>query len=171
MGEVSRARFLRGRVGSPPPPLRPPWALRDAASFAASCDGCGLCAPACPDGLIVMGDDKLPTVSFVNGGCDFCAACAAVCPTGALKREDGAPAWDHVARIGASCLSYGGVECRMCGDHCRTAAIAFQPLGRGRWLPTVRAADCTGCGACVGPCPARAIVMIHPATEGSKACA
>lgn len=160
MSDVSRARLLRGGFKKPaPPPVRPPWALRDAAAFRNACDGCGDCVPACEPGLIALAEDGLPIVSFAETGCDFCGACAAACAKGALKHDDDAPAWDHVARIGASCLSYQGVECRMCGDHCPTSAIAFQPMGRGRWLPTVIEADCSGCGACVAPCPARAVAL------------
>lgn len=176
MSGVSRARLLRGGLKAPaPPPLRPPWALRDAARFRSACDGCGDCVPACAPGLISLGEDGLPVVSFADMGCDFCGACAAACAKGALKRDDDAPtfggAWGHVARIGASCLSYQGVECRMCGDHCPTSAIAFQPLGRGRWLPAVVEAACTGCGACVAPCPAHAVAMNPPSVERDEACA
>lgn len=171
MGDVSRARLLRGGVKAPPPPLRPPWALRDAVTFKSACDGCGKCAPVCEFGLISLGADETPVVSFADMGCDFCGACADACPTGALRRTDESAAWDHVARIGASCLSYSGVECRMCGDHCPTSAISFQPLGRGRWLPNVSEADCSGCGACMAPCPARAIAMNPTTAERGKACA
>lgn len=175
MSGVSRARLLRGNVKVAPPPLRPPWALRGAKAFDTACDGCGKCAPACEIDLIALGADGKPFVSFADMGCNFCGACADACPTGALRRDDESAPWDHVARIGASCLSYGGVECRMCGDHCPAGAIAFQPLGRGRWLPSVREADCSGCGACVAPCPSRAITMNpfgnSPSAERGKACA
>lgn len=63
------------------------------------------------------------------------------------------------ARIGAGCLSYTGTDCRMCSDHCDHGAIRFRPLGRGRWLPTVEAGGCTGCGDCASVCPVKAVTM------------
>ncbi|WP_167525393.1 4Fe-4S dicluster domain-containing protein [Roseomonas genomospecies 6] len=63
------------------------------------------------------------------------------------------------ARIGASCLSFNGTDCRMCSDHCDPGAIRFRPLGRGRWLPMIEAGGCTGCGDCVGVCPVKAVTL------------
>jgi ferredoxin-type protein NapF len=171
MTQISRMRLLRGGVKTAPPPLRPPWALRDARAFAQACDGCGKCVPACEINLIAPGSDGRPVVSFAETGCDFCGACADACPTGALERSDEAAPWDHVARIEASCLSFRGVECRMCGDHCPAGAIIFQPLVGGRRLPAVIEADCTGCGACVAPCPVQAVKTTPANAERGKACA
>lgn len=70
-----------------------------------------------------------------------------------------APSQALEARIGAGCLSYTGIDCRMCGDHCDHGAIRFRPLGRGRWLPIIEEGGCTGCGDCAGVCPVKAVTM------------
>jgi ferredoxin-type protein NapF len=156
---VSRASLLRGQFRSEPGVIRPPWAVTEARAFASACDACGRCGPACPEGIIVFDRIGRPTVDFAKGGCTFCGACAEACPTGALARATEAAPWQLAARIGADCLSFGGIDCRMCADHCDTAAIRFRPLGRGRWLPNIEEADCTGCGACVGVCPVKAVAV------------
>lgn len=157
---VSRAGLLRGRFRPDANAIRPPWALVDAQAFASACDACGRCGPACPEGIIAVDRIGRPQIDFAKGGCSFCGACADRCPTGALSRvEEGSP-WSLVATIGAACLSLAGTDCRMCQDHCDPAAIRFRPLGRGRWLPTVEEADCTGCGACVAVCPVGAVSVV-----------
>lgn len=167
---LSRANLLRGRFRPEPDAIRPPWALADARGFAAACDACGRCAPACPEGIVAFDRLGRPVVDFARGGCTFCGACAEVCPAGALRRAGDEPPWTLTAVIGASCLAFGGVECRVCGDHCEPRAIRFRPLGRGRWLPAIEAADCTGCGACVGVCPVKA-VSVGPADQQKESAA
>ncbi len=160
---VSRASLLRGQFRSDPDVIRPPWAIGaasdEARAFASACDACGRCAPACPEGIIVFDRVGRPIMDFAKGACTFCGDCATACLSGALVRTEDAAPWTLKAGIAAACLSFGGVDCRMCGDHCETRAIRFRPLGKGRWLPAVEAADCTGCGACVGVCPVKAIAV------------
>ncbi|WP_448206202.1 ferredoxin-type protein NapF [Azospirillum sp. sgz302134] len=167
---VSRASLLRGAFRADtgkqpirPEPIRPPWAIPDARGFAAACDACGRCGPACPERIITIDRIGRPVVDFSENGCTFCGACAEACPTGALARSapDVAP-WTLTARIGADCLSFNGTDCRVCADHCDERAIRFRPLGRGRWLPDIEAVDCTGCGACVGVCPVKAVTVAPP---------
>lgn len=62
------------------------------------------------------------------------------------------------AEISADCLSLKGVACRICGEHCDSGAIRFHLRVGGTPLPEVTA-DCNGCGACVGVCPATAISL------------
>ncbi|WP_035692134.1 ferredoxin-type protein NapF [Azospirillum halopraeferens] len=162
MAGVSRADLFRGHVAASPAAIRPPWALEDAASFAAACDGCGRCAAACPERIIGRDRPGRPAMAFAAGGCTFCGACADACPTGALNRTGAAAAaapWTLVADVGARCIALSAVECRICGEHCPAGAIRFRPLGGGRRLPEVDAAACTGCGACAGPCPAGVITL------------
>jgi len=74
-----------------------------------------------------------------------------------LQRADDRPPWTIRARIGNLCLAERGVECRICGEHCEAEAIRFPPRLNAPPLPVVNHEACTGCGACVGPCPSRAI--------------
>lgn len=89
-------------------------------------------------------------------------------PESAPTAPDAETAGPRVARIGGSCLSFGGVECRVCGDHCGPRAIRFRPLGRGRWFPDLEESRCDGCGDCAAPCPIGAITLIpQPVPEAA----
>lgn len=155
MVDISRRAFLRGRSSSPPP-LRPPWA-GDEASFTQRCTRCGDCLPACPQHILVAAPGGYPTVDFTKAECTFCGACATACRPAALRREEGVPPWRVKAVIGESCLPQRGVVCRLCGDYCEVRAIRFPPRLGGVLLPVVNGELCTGCGACVGPCPVGAV--------------
>lgn len=166
---LARRDLLRGVFARPAAPrvLRPPHAL-DEDRFLAACDGCAACAPACPERVIRLDGERRPVLRFEHGECTFCDACVEACPTGALAREGGR-AWVAKAEISAKCLAVGGVHCRSCGDACPTGALAFRPLPDGRFLPLVAEADCTGCGACVAPCPVEAVTVIEPEYVGDAA--
>jgi len=157
-GALSRRNFLRGRFSARGPLLRPPWAVAEA-DFSHLCTRCGDCSAACPTRIIAAGDGGYPTLDFGRGECSFCAACVAACPSGALQRQAAQSPWSLRATIGDSCLARRRVECRVCGDLCAAAAIRFLPAPGGPSLPLLDAACCTGCGACVAPCPVRAIVV------------
>lgn len=64
-----------------------------------------------------------------------------------------------IATIGTACLSSRGVACRICAEHCDLGAIGFRPSRGGIVTPIVDPAACTGCGACLTPCPAGAIAL------------
>lgn len=49
-----------------------------------SCSKCGLCARACPVGIIVVDDGFPETVAKIEKGCITCGHCVAVCPSAAL---------------------------------------------------------------------------------------
>lgn len=136
--------------------VRPPHAGAEQ-DFLADCERCGDCARACPTGIIVM-SGGYPEVNFAAGGCDFCGACADACRTGALARHRPV-GWRHRVTVGASCLAGEGVVCRVCGEQCEAGAIRFRLAVGGRVAPVLDATACTGCGACVAPCPAAAVTV------------
>jgi ferredoxin-type protein NapF len=155
MVDASRRGFLRGRP-RPRAEIRPPWALPEP-TFSDRCTRCGDCLRACPQRILVAGDGGFPTVDFARGECTFCGACATACQPSALVRHDGQPAWPYRALLGAACLALHGSECRVCGDFCDARAIRFAPRIGGSPLPAIDKDSCTGCGACVAPCPTAAI--------------
>lgn len=156
MVDLSRRSFFRGRP-RPRTELRPPWALQENA-FIDHCTRCNDCVKACPTQIIVIGDGGYPTVDFSLGECTFCGDCVSCCQPKALVRlEPEQAAWTYKATIGEDCLPRQGVECRVCGDFCDARAIRFPPRLGGSPLPEIDAETCTGCGACVAPCPVTAI--------------
>ena len=105
-------------------------------------------------------DGGFPGVDFSRGECTFCGDCVRGCEPQALLRSDPAASpWAMVAAIGADCLAVRGVECRVCGEACPEGAIRFRLQLGGVAQPVLDAGGCTGCGACIGPCPTRAIAM------------
>ena len=153
MVDASRRGFLRGRPRGPAP-LRPPWALPEA-DFADRCSRCGDCLKACPTGILIPGEGGFPGVDFSRGECTFCGDCRNACRTGALAPGD--IPWRLALAVAESCLPGQGVECRSCEDACDTSAIRFRPRLGGPALPEIDPERCTGCGACVAPCPTGAI--------------
>lgn len=160
MFDLSRRAFFRGRP-RPKAEKRPPWALPEA-DFIDRCTRCNDCITACPTHVLTVGDGSYPTIDFREGECTFCGDCVTACLPKALVRQDGKPAWMYKALIGEDCLPYQGVECRVCGDFCDARAIRFPPRLGGSPLPEIDADQCTGCGACVGPCPTAAITISLP---------
>lgn len=154
----SRRNFLRGKLSTGTAPLRPPWSLPPE-RFPESCTRCGDCARACPTRIIEQGDGGYPVVNFRINECTFCGACADTCQTGALRRAPGQIPWAVRASIGEACLAGKQVECRICGEACEPRAIRFRPRPGGIAMPELDGDQCTGCGACVAPCPASAILV------------
>ncbi len=160
--KIDRSQFLRGTLWGRRSPLRPPWSGAEA-SFIDFCRRGGACIDACPEGILIAGRGRLPEVDFARGECTFCAKCVQACPTGALSlanaadSEAGLRPWTVVAEMTEACLSMKGVSCRVCAEHCDADAIRFALAVGGGARPTVETALCTGCGACVAPCPVNAI--------------
>ena len=159
---ASRRSFLRGAFGETLP-MRP-FGAGTEATFAAACDGCGDCIRACGPAILTAGRDGRPLMHFDENACTFCSDCIRACDRGALQVDR---PWTWRALADATCLSANGVACRACQDHCDPGAIRFRLQAGGRARPEFDPADCTGCGACVAPCPADAIrlAQIQPATE------
>ena len=166
----SRRAFLFGAQAEPrvDAGLRPPWTLPDA--FMDACTGCGSCVPACPEGIVTLDEQSLAAVDFRRGSglCSFCGACADVCPEPvflALAFRAGTPPWTLRAEIGAGCLTHDGVMCQSCKDACGDSAIRFVYAAGRVAQPVIDLDRCTGCGACVGPCPASAIEIRRGAAD------
>jgi ferredoxin-type protein NapF len=156
---LSRRGFLRGRLQADRgEDIRPPWAI-GASTFELACTRCGACVEACPQTILKPGDGGFPRVDFKTAGCSFCGDCVAACEPQVLRRPDGGPPWSLRVSVSPACLPQHGVECRVCGEICEANAIRFRPRLGGVPIPEVLADPCTGCGACVAPCPAGAIAM------------
>ena len=160
MVDLSRRAFFRGRP-RPKSELRPPWALVEG-DFIDACTRCNDCVATCPTHILIAGDGGYPTVDFREGECTFCGDCVAACQPKALKRTGDQPAWPYKAIVGDDCLPRQGVECRVCGDFCDARAIRFPPRLGGSPLPEIASERCTGCGACVAPCPTLAMTVKLP---------
>ena len=162
-GGLSRRALLRGRVRAEDLP-RPPGA---GAGFETLCTQCGDCARACPEGILLRDGDGFPVLDPRAGGCSFCGACTAACPSGALVADRPFP-WR--VTLGPGCLSGAGTGCRICEDHCDAAAIRFRPALGGRATPAIDPAACTGCGACIAPCPTGALTLSPIPTAEPASC-
>jgi ferredoxin-type protein NapF len=155
--DASRRGFLRGKRRAAP--LRPPWVLADDTRFTQACTRCGECVRVCPQQVLLAGDGGYPEIRFDARGCTLCGDCVRVCRPAALLRVDGEAPWTLTATITHACLARRQVECRICGDACDARAIGFRPRIGGVALPQVDGDRCTGCGACVAPCPVGAVAM------------
>ncbi|MFY0619089.1 ferredoxin-type protein NapF [Shimia sp.] len=159
---LGRRSILKGRFDGSFA-LRPPGAL-GAGLFEEACSHCGDCALECPQAIIVADEEGFPKVDVSARGCTFCGTCAEVCEDGAILSAEG---WDVRASVDDTCLSVQGVSCRTCEDHCDAGAIRFRLMTAGRAQPEVSLDDCTGCGACVAPCPSDAISLLRSAPQPS----
>ncbi len=161
---VSRRGFLRGRASAPdtPPAFRPPWS--DEQRLNEHCTSCGACVDACETTIISIGPDKKPQVSFELGECTFCKACVTACDEPIFNLDQVAP-WRLGVLIGDSCLLKVGVTCQLCTDQCDAQALRLDLRVRPAGAIQIDQNACTGCGACIAPCPVSAIDMINPQQE------
>lgn len=169
-GPVGRRDFLRGRFAAraaAPRALRPPFAIAEAA-FLRACDACLKCVGACEAGIIRIDAGMKPVLQFTHGECSFCLDCVDACPTGALDRAQG-EAFTAIASVSAGCIATGGVYCRSCADACPAGAVRLAPVAGAAAAPAIDPGTCTGCGACVAPCPVGAIVVANPLLLGEAA--
>lgn len=130
-----------------------PWVISPT-HFLDNCTQCGDCLAACPEEIIIKGDGGFPSVNFDLGECDFCGKCAEVCKEPIFTSITETP-WQKKANINDSCLANQNIYCRSCAESCETQALTFQ-IGISA-VPQIDSDLCNGCGACVAPCPTKAI--------------
>lgn len=137
----------------------PPWT--QARRLADACTQCDACITACPEAILVRDAHGFPRVDFNRGECSFCAACATACAENVFFALS-MPPWKIRASADETCLARAGVVCQSCKDACGAGAIRFL-LAAGRVAtPAFDLERCTGCGACVSPCPVKAITIGEP---------
>ncbi|MDB1125564.1 ferredoxin-type protein NapF [Vibrio algarum] len=136
-------------------PQRMPWLIEEQA-FIDGCSRCNKCVDVCETNIIIHGDGGFPELDFDKGECSFCEKCADVCPEPLFLPRADKP-WKQVVKITEKCLSFQGVECRVCGENCEYSAIKFRLQVGGSAKPILNESDCTGCGGCIKPCPSNAI--------------
>ena len=154
--DASRRNLLRGKIKALPIQLRPPWSIEESA-FLDACTRCGECLTHCPEKILITDRESgYPRVDFNAGECTFCRLCVEICPSGALN-SGLLPPWTAKARIDAGCLTTQQVVCHTCGDVCETRAIRFKSVAGVVPRPIINTTNCTGCGACVTPCPTQSI--------------
>ncbi len=133
------------------------------------CEDCDFpCLHACEPAIIHLHPPGhrfrgMPFLSFESGACTFCNACVEVCPL-----ERGQPEAEGPARLGtatldrATCMAWNGVICLSCQSACDYRAVTMDRRSR----PHIETEACTGCGACMGICPAKAIQIPAPVVDG-----
>lgn len=154
---VSRRNFLKGRrEPDKPMVVRPPWS--DEQSILGHCTGCGECISACPEKILFVDQNSMPTVSFDAGECTFCGACADACEEPVFDISRAEP-WALKVSVLESCLLKSGITCQLCTDVCDADALRFNMRVRPSGAIELDVDACTGCGACIAPCPVSAIAV------------
>lgn len=175
--ETRLSAFEKQIPESPPPaPVpsmavlhRPPCAV-DEITFTAQCTRCDACLKACPEGAIVHADAVFgkaagtPVIDPASRACVMCEdlPCVGACDSEGIRvlHPGLAPRMGTARIIKPSCLVHRGESCDACVRAC--------PVEGAMWLrgavPVVNEQACTGCGVCVGACPApRKAVTVIPA--------
>ena len=139
--------------------------------FSRLCLSCGLCARACPSGVLRQGLAwwKSPAIlepymDFARGFCQFeCVACGEVCPSGAIKLLPiDAKTTAAVARssldLPKCIVTEKGTPCGACAEHCPTGALDMARVPAHRHpIPVLDETLCIGCGACETVCPSEPV--------------
>ncbi|MDX8551446.1 4Fe-4S binding protein [Methanospirillum sp. J.3.6.1-F.2.7.3] len=133
----------------------------------AYCDGCNVCAEACPSEAIkvtrtVVGQKKLGNVNIIEEDCCTCRWCAINCPTEAIT----------VNKIFEGEITFHAEKCpggcSTCVDVCPANAIylptpkpAKDMKGQVEANIAVNPDFCILCGACVHACPGEDIIYLR----------
>lgn len=136
-----------------------PWSI-NISEFFEKCSRCHACLSVCETKIIQLNKAGFPVIDFSKGQgeCSFCYACADVCEQPIFVHKSERP-WQNVVKIHSTCLSLHHIECRTCSECCNEQAIKFAPKVGGYQLE-LTPEKCTGCGACINPCPVNAIELI-----------
>lgn len=156
---LSRRALLKANFRSYQHPVRLPW-VRDEAEFVDACSRCDKCITACPEKIIIKGDGGFPELDFKRGECTFCTDCVKSCSEDLFEPLQNTP-WILKAHVSDECLSVKNVVCVICKEQCETEAIRFIPQIGIVSQPVLELEKCTGCGACVKPCPTQAIKLSY----------
>jgi len=148
-----------------PSVVRPPY-NSDEALFE-ECSACdGACADICEEKIIVILEDKTPSLDFSQSGCTFCDECAEVCSSLENEIIEGDFSVLSIASASKkiavdviiskeSCLAWEKTMCFSCKEPCLENAIIFN----GLFKPIIDANKCTSCGFCISRCPTNAITI------------
>ena len=145
--------------------LRPPWSTK--ARIRQNCTSCGDCISACPEGILFRGRAGTPVIRLDTAPCTFCGRCAQACPEQVFAPITDKP-WNLAAQVSTSCLLHLGITCQSCTDACDEDALRLDYRSGSVGAMRISHDACTGCGACIGPCPAGAITLA-PAREKEPA--
>lgn len=148
MRELSKRIFARSKILQVMPYL--------SSSFSDFCFSCldHPCLSSCPEDIIILNPDKLPSLDFSKSGCVFCQECIKAC----YKSNGEHKGFDlKIEEVNVrmkidplKCLAWSGSICSSCKDVC-PREIRFV----GMFYPEVL--DCNGCGFCISRCPMDAI--------------
>lgn len=157
--DQSRRNFLRGKKPTIDPAFRLPWITSENA-FINDCTKCNDCLSACEENIIVKGADGYPKIDFDQGECTFCQDCISSCNQTFFKEDKTGQAWPSKFNIKDNCLAKNSVYCQSCKDACESRAISFAYVDGAIPQPQVSQDLCTGCGACIKPCPTNSTELL-----------
>jgi len=146
---------LFNKSDNKPQIIRPPYFGEESnLSLCLECEG--VCAKECEEGIIVILEDKTPSLDFSNSGCTFCDKCALVCEADVLRLEYKSHVKVKIEIDKLKCMSWSKSICFSCKDPCLDNAIKFH----GMFYPEIIDDKCTSCGFCIKYCPTDAIKIV-----------
>ena len=152
--------------------LRPPGSQGER-DFIARCTKCGRCIQACPyKALHAAGAEQgaasgTPFIDPERQACRMCAdfPCVAACPTDALRdvEEPEDVEMGYALIDEEACIAFRGLRCEVCYRVCplidQAIFLQFGDIDNDnihtKFMPTIDASVCTGCGLCVQRCVVR----------------
>ena len=165
-------RALTTRLPAPARPTTPPGS-RSLERFLGSCTACGLCASACPSGVLQPSLGQLglrgflaPRLDYAVSYCQYeCVTCLDLCPSGALERlplvRKKLVKMGDATLVRDRCIVFvSKTKCGACAEHCPTGAVRMVDAPTGIPEPLFTTSICIGCGACHHACPTKPLKAI-----------